>query len=81
MSARVGRKGQYKDLLETVTGSVAGHNRDVKFGIQIGSDRPKMGQIGDFLRSVIKKNCQKFTWTFFGKNDNFWQLFLKKDNV
>ena len=26
--------------------------RDVKFGIQIGSDWPQMGQIWDFLRSV-----------------------------
>ena len=27
--------------------------RDVKFGIQSGSDWPKTGQIWDFLRSVI----------------------------
>ena len=28
------------------------HPRIIKFGIQIGSDWPKMGQIWDFLRSV-----------------------------
>ena len=31
---------------------LANRIRDVKYGIQIGSDWPKMGQIWDFLRSV-----------------------------
>ena len=30
--------------------------RDVKFGFQIGSDLPQMGQIWDFLRSVSSPN-------------------------
>ena len=29
------------------------YSRDVRFGIEIGSDCPQMGQIWDFLRSVL----------------------------
>ena len=31
--------------------------RDAKFGIQIGLDWPQMGQICDFLRSLVKPKC------------------------
>ena len=43
----------YNCLIKVESGSLTLLSRDVKFGIQIGSDRwPHMGQIWDFLRSV-----------------------------
>ena len=47
--------------------------RDVKFGIQIGSDWPQMGQIWDFLRSVsVHFGEPKCTETDLKKSPDFY---------